>query len=269
MPITFDFPFILTMLVIITGLIALADVLFFSKKQETAQSQENATNAQAAQKPYIIEFARSFFPALLLVWLIRSFLIQPYRVPTGSLEPTVLPGDFIAVKQFSYGLRVPVINQKIFGVNDPKRGDIALFHWPVDTSKLFVKRVIGLPGDHIVYKDKTLTINGQPMTQEYVGKAVDIEQDGTSMVDQKIENLGGVKHNIFVKPDTSDPVDIDVVVPQGHYFMMGDNRDDSDDSRSWGFVPDRNLIGKAFGIWMSWDSLGHNIRWNRVGKAVK
>lgn len=265
MPINFDFPFILTMLVVITGLIALADVLFLSKKREAQEGQ----TTEELKKPYLIELARSFFPALLLVWLIRSFIIQPYRVPTGSLEPTVLPGDFIAVKQFSYGLRMPVINQKIFSVGYPQRGDIALFHWPVDTSKLFVKRVIGLPGDHIVYKNKTLTINDKEMTQEYVGKAVEIEQDGTSMVDQKIENLDGIKHNIFIKPDTSDPVDIDVVVPEGHYFMMGDNRDDSDDSRSWGFVPDRNLIGKAFGIWLSWDSMDHRVRWNRIGKAVK
>lgn len=258
MPIHFDFPFILTALVIVTGLVALADILVFSKKR-----------SEAAKMPYVIEFARSFFPALLLVWIIRSFIIQPYRVPTGSLEPTVLPGDFIAVKQFSYGLRLPVINQKIVSVRNPKRGDIALFYYPVDTSKLFVKRVIGLPGDHIVYKDKTLTINGKPMIQQYIGKAINIEEDGTSEVDQRIENLDGIKHNIFVKPYVIDPVDIDVVVPAGHYFMMGDNRDDSDDSRSWGFVPDRNLIGQAFGIWMSWDSQDHRIRWNRVGKAVK
>ncbi|MBA2654318.1 MAG: signal peptidase I [Gammaproteobacteria bacterium] len=254
-----DFPFILTMLVVITGLIALADTLFFAKRR---------TNEAAM--PKIIEFSKSFFPALLLVWIIRSFIIQPYRVPTGSLEPTVLPGDFIAVKQFSYGLRVPVINQKIFGVGEPKRGDIALFHWPVDTSKLFVKRVIGLPGDHIVYKNKTLTINGQEMSQEYLGKGKDIEQDGlTSEVDHKIENLAGIKHNIFVKPEVSDPVDVDIVVPDNHYFMMGDNRDDSDDSRSWGFVPETFLIGKAFGIWMSWDAQDHHVRWNRIGKAVK
>lgn len=259
MPIHIDFPFILTMLVIITGLIALSDILYFSKKR-----------GDQAVMPYIIEFSKSFFPALLLVWIIRSFIIQPYRVPTGSLEPTVLPGDFIAVKQFSYGLRVPVINKKIAQVGLPKRGDIALFHWPVDTSKLFVKRVIGLPGDHIVYKDKTLTINGKEMAQDYIGKATDIEQDGlTSEVDQKLENLDGVKHNIFVKPQSFDPVDIDVIVPEGHYFMMGDNRDDSDDSRAWGFVPENYLIGQAFGIWMSWDSMANSIRWNRIGKAVR
>lgn len=260
MPIHFDFPFILTMLVVITGLIGLADVLFFAKRRAAAKE---------TTMPYIIEVSRSFFPALLLVWIIRSFLIQPYRVPTGSLEPTVLPGDFIAVKQFSYGLRFPVYNKKLVNTGEPRRGDIALFHWPVDTSKLFVKRVIGLPGDHIVYKNNTLTINGQEMKQQYVGAAVDIEQDGlTSPVDLKIEDLSGVKHRIFIKPEMNYQ-DINVVVPEGHYFMMGDNRNDSYDSRDWGFVPEKFLVGKAFGIWMSWDSQDHRIRWRRIGEAVK
>ncbi len=262
MPIHIDFPFILTMLVLVTGLIALVDVLFLAKKRVR----------DGTKVPSIVDFSRAFFPALLLVWIIRSFIIQPYRVPTGSLEPTVLPGDFIAVKQYSYGLRLPIVHLKMAQVGEPKRGDIALFHYPVDTSKLFVKRVIGLPGDHIVYKDKVLTINGKPMVQNYIGKAIDIEQDGTSVVDKKIENLDGIKHYIFVKPEASDLMDndsIDITVPKNHYFMMGDNRDDSSDSRTWGTVPEAFLIGKAFGIWMSWDSLVHNIRWNRIGKAVK
>jgi signal peptidase I len=259
MPLSLDFPLLLTLFVIITGLITLADTVFLAKRRK-----------EDTKLPYAVEFSRSFFPALLLVWIIRSFIIQPYRVPTGSLEPTILPGDFIAVKQFSYGLRLPVINLKIVRISEPHRGDIALFHWPVDPKKLFVKRVIGLPGDHITYQDKLLTINGKPMTQGFLGKAKDIEQDGmTSEVDQKIEDLNGIKHRIFVKPNTRDLVDIDIVVPEGHYFMMGDNRDDSDDSRSWGFVPENLLIGQAFGIWMSWDSQNHQIRWNRIGRVIK
>jgi signal peptidase I len=257
MPLNIDFPFLLTLVVIITGLVALADIVFFSKKRE-----------QEAAMPYLIEFSRSFFPALLLVWLIRSFLIQPYRVPTGSLEPTVLPGDFIAVKQFSYGLRFPVLNKKILGVAEPKRGDIALFRWPVDTSKLFVKRVVGLPGDHIVYKNNILTINGQEMPQTYIGKALNIEQGGmTSTVNKMLENLNGIKHYIFIKPG-NNLQDIDVVVPEGNYFMLGDNRNDSYDSRDWGFVPESFLVGKAFGIWLSWDSQAHKIRWTRIGRTV-
>jgi signal peptidase I len=258
MPIHIDFPFVLTLLVIVTGLIALADRLFFAKKR----------SGDTATMPYIVELSRSFFPALLLVWLIRSFLIQPYRVPTGSLEPTILPGDFIAVKQFSYGLRLPVLNKEIVKIGEPKRGDIALFHWPVDTSKLFVKRVVGIPGDHIVYKNNQLTINGQAMQQQYIGKALETEQGGiTASVDKMLENLDGVKHYIFLKPGSSTQ-DIDITVPEGHYFMVGDNRDDSYDSRDWGFVPKSFLVGKAFGIWMSWDSERHTVRWRRIGKAV-
>jgi signal peptidase I len=259
MPIHFDLPLILTLLVLVTGLTALIDIIFFAKKRQ----------ARNGKHPLIVELSRSFFPALLLVWIIRSFIIQPYRVPTGSLEPTVLPGDFIAVKQFSYGLHLPVVNFKVMHVGEPKRGDIALFYWPIDTSKLFVKRVIGLPGDHVVYKDKTLTINGQEMTQKSLGKAFEIEPDGLSEVDRKLENLTGITHEIFVKPEMMNlDNEVDVTVPDGHYFMMGDNRDDSDDSRRWGFVPERYLIGKAFGIWMSWDSLDHRIRWERIGKAL-
>lgn len=259
MPIHFDFAFYLTLLVFITGIIFLLDHLFFAKKRQTEDGKAN----------WAIEFSRSFFPALLLVWIIRSFLIQPYRVPTGSLEPTILPDDFIAVKQYSYGLRFPISNSKMVSIGEPKRGDIALFRWPVDTSKLFVKRVIGVPGDHIVYKNKTLTINGKEMKQEYLGKDENIEAGGvTSEVDRKKENLDGIIHDIFVKPNENNFQDVDVVVPEGYYFMMGDNRDDSDDSRSWGFVPDNYLIGKAFGIWMSWDSSKYRIRWQRIGKAI-
>lgn len=259
MPIHFDFAFFLTLLVFLTGIVCLVDFLFFAGKRRAEDAKPN----------WAVEFSRSFFPALLLVWIIRSFVIQPYRVPTGSLEPTILPDDFIAVKQYSYGLRFPISNVKIYGMGAPKHGDIALFRWPVDTSKLFVKRVIGLPGDHITYKNKVLTINGKEMQQKYLGKGVDIEAGGlTSEVDRKQENLFGIVHDIFVKPNENDFADIDVVVPEGYYFMMGDNRDDSDDSRSWGFVPEKFLIGKAFGIWLSWDSSTYRVRWDRIGKAI-
>lgn len=259
MPIYIDFPFILTMAVIVVGVIALADVLVFANRRVAI----NETKV-----PYIIEFSRSFFIPLLLVWIIRSFIVQPYRVPTGSLEPTVLPGDFIVVKQFSYGLRLPIFNTKIVKVGEPKRGDIALFHYPVDPKVTFVKRVIGLPGDHIVYKNNILYVNGKEMKQKYIGKGVDIEQGGiTSEVDQYIEDLDGVKHSIFLKPSASS-IETDVKVPEGHYFMIGDNRNESLDSRYWGFVPDIMLVGKAFGIWMSWDSINNSIRWNRLGRPL-
>ncbi len=265
----FDFALILTLLVLLSGGIALIDVLFFARQRK----------AHNKPTPFLAEQARAFFPVFLFVWIIRSFIVQPYRVPTGSLEPTVLPGDFIVVSQFAYGLRLPVLNKKILSIGEPKRGDIALFRWPVDSSINFVKRVIGLPGDHVVYKNKQLTINGKPVPQTFVKNTMDIDPNRPPIpVVEKMEDLSGVKYPVFIWPQTAGSEgDFEVDVPEGKYFMMGDNRDNSGDSRAWGFVPEKNLIGKAFGIWMSWNSnpkvpfynLYKKIRWNRIGKAVK
>jgi signal peptidase I len=260
MKIYFDFAFFLTMLVLLSGIIGLIDVLFFARKRREKNGKQ----------PLIVEYARSFFPLLLVVWLIRSFLVQPYRVPTGSLVPTILPGDFIAVSQFSYGVRLPVLNYKIINVGEPKRGDIALFRWPENPGVIFVKRVIGVPGDHIYYHNKILKINGKIMSQNLIGKSVDIEppNDLPVMVQDKLEDLDGIKHHIFIREDGGNAKSFEVIVPEGSYFMMGDNRDDSDDSRDWGFVPEENLIGKAFVVWFSWDSVNNNIRWKRIGTLL-
>lgn len=256
----FDFAFYLTLAVVITGLVTLVDKFYFSKKRLL----------KGKKKPHVlIEYMRTFFPLLLVVWVVRSFLVQPYRVPTGSLEPTVMPGDFIAVQQFSYGLRFPVFGKKLVNVGEPKRGDIALFRWPKDPKIIFVKRVIGLPGDHIVYNNKVLYINGKKVKQTFLHKTYDLGEYGNKrLVYEKVENLNGVKHKIFVQPVGGETRNYDLVVPPNHYFMMGDNRDNSDDSRQWGFVAEKDLIGKAFGIWMSWDPVHHEIRWRRIGKSV-
>lgn len=259
MPINFDFPLFLTALVVLTGIMWIVNYFVFAKQGETTQSKIAA----------VFDYGRSFFPALLLVWIIRSFIVQPYRVPTGSLEPTVLPGDFIIVKQYSYGLRLPVTQTKIWATGEPKRGDIALFYWPVDTSVRFVKRVIGLPGDHIEYKDKVLTINGKTMTQKEIGPDMTNEPGYLPQpVIRKQENLDGVVHDIIVQKQGGDEKSFDITVPAGSYFMMGDNRDGSDDSRYWGFVPEANLIGQAFGVWLSWDSNNKSLRWSRMFKGV-
>jgi len=256
MPINFDFPLYLTLGVLIAGVISLMDRLVWAPKRKTKGSKQ----------PLVVEYARSFFPVLLVVWIIRSFIVQPYRVPTGSLEPTVMPGDFIAVNQFAYGLKFPVLNTKFISTGEPKRGDIALFYWPVNTKIIFVKRVIGLPGDQVEYKNKTLTINGKTMPQHFLREDFSIEPgEKPVVVELKTEDLSGVKHKIFVKPMGGLDQDVSVKVPKGMYFVMGDNRDASEDSRAWGFVPEHNLIGKAFYVWMSWDPIKHNIRWNRIG----
>ncbi len=255
----------LTILVIVTGIVSLIDVLFFRKKRKEKQ----------AKMPLMIEYSRSFFGVLLLVWVIRSFIIQPYRVPTGSLEPTVRAGDFIAVNQFAYGFRFPVLNNTLIPTGRPKLGDITLFYFPPNPSILLVKRTIGTPGDHIVYKNKVLYINGREMKQELLGKDSDVEPSHSLALPQettvlrKSEELGKIKHEIFVRETGGYDHDFDIVVPPGMYFMMGDNRDNSDDSRYWGFVPEDMLIGKVFASFMSWDAINHRIRWDRIGHWVR
>lgn len=257
-----DFTFYLTLAVVITGVIALVDMIFWARKRRLTNTKP----------PVVIEYARSFFPVLLLVLIIRSFIFQPYRVPSSSLVPTILPGDFIAVKQYEYGLRLPVLNTKIVNVSEPKRGQIFLFRYPVNPSVTFVKRVIGVPGDHIEYKNKVLYINGVKAEQKLLEPTHYIDENGVYYTVNRIEeNLDGVKHQIFVQPEGGETQDIDVVVPPGHYFAMGDNRDDSGDSRSWGFVPEENLIGQAFWIFMSWDGNADGldkIRWKRIGMGI-
>ncbi|MBY0544747.1 MAG: signal peptidase I [Gammaproteobacteria bacterium] len=254
---SWNFPLIMTIAVFVTGFIALLDKLFFAKKR-----------IPELKPNFIIDYSNSLFPVLLIVLVIRSFIIQPFRVPTGSLEPTIIPGDFVAVNQFAYGLRLPVLNTKVVSIGEPKIGDIVVFRWPSDPSIDFIKRVVGVPGDHLVYQDKVLYINGKEATQTFVRDTVDIEPTGNIPVKEYEEDLNGVKHDILIDPNGGEMQDFDLVVPAGDYFMMGDNRDNSGDSREWGFVPEANLIGKGFLIWMSWDSDTHRPRWHRIGTVI-
>lgn len=251
-----DFPLVLVILTFFSGLITLIDILFFSNKRKKTQKKI----------PVIVDYAKSFFPVFLFVLLVRSFIVQPFQVPSGSLEPTVLPGDFLLVNQFIYGLRLPVLNTKILHTGEPKRGDIVVFRDPAKPSINYVKRVIGLPGDHINYKNKTLTINGIKVPQKFIHAGSDVEPAQTDVaVSVKEEMLEGKKYQIQIRPDIHDTITYNFIVPDGNYFMMGDNRDNSADSRYWGFVPEKDLIGKASIIWMSWGGLRHGIRWHRIG----
>jgi signal peptidase I len=215
---------------------------------------------------------------LLMVFLIRSFVLQPFRVPTGSLEPTVKPGDFILVKQWAYGGRMPVWHHKLWGQHlAPHRGDIVLFYWPVHPEVVFVKRIVGLPGDTISYQDKKLLINGN-MVPQLDAHAVEHENEFAEVkpMIHAIEQLPGHPHAILLNPSQYTTLLPETwVIPQGHYFVMGDNRDNSDDSRYWGLVPDRNLIGQASWIWMSYNPAAwikgdykHVIRFNRIGRHL-
>jgi signal peptidase I len=249
-----NFALILVILSLVSGFIYLLDILFWEKKR------------RPDQKPgKIIEYSRSFFPVFFIVLLVRSFLIEPFRIPTGSLEPTLLVGDFVAVNKFSYGFRLPVWEKKILPIANPKTGDVVVFRWPPDPSYDYIKRVIGVGGDKISYHNKQLTINGQEMKQTFVTYTTD-ESSGKAVAKYR-ENLNGVEHDIFVRPDVAAE-DFDLVVPKGQYFMMGDNRDDSADSRYWGFVTDDYLRGKAFAVWMSWNGTTDAVRWARIGRLV-
>ncbi|MES2998434.1 MAG: signal peptidase I [Pseudomonadota bacterium] len=255
-----NFELILTSAVIVTGLITLMDLLIFASRRE---------KKHLTKPSVIIEYARSFFPILLLVLILRSFLAEPFRIPSGSEKPDLLIGDFIVANKFTYGIRLPVLHNKIMAIGEPKRGDVVVFLWPRDTSTYFIKRVIGLPGDFIVYKDKVLTINGQLATQTLLGERSD--QDGTTKkwpVLLEEENLLGVKHPIYIRPD-QPAGDFSLQVPPGNYFMMGDNRDNSYDSRYWGFVPEKDLVGKAMWIFFSWDGEHNRVRWDRIGSRIQ
>ena len=216
--------------------------------------------------PTTVEYARSFFPIFLIVLLLRAFLVEPFRIPSGSMMPTLLVGDFILVNKFTYGLRLPVTKTKLVDLGEPERGDIVVFRWPVNPRLDYIKRVVGLPGDRVRYQNKTLFINGEPAPIEPTGQ---YRPEGSGMralgsVEGR-ETLGDREHSVLVNPlapDFNPSCDFlgyrEVSVPEGHYLMVGDNRDDSNDGRCWGFVPEENLVGKAFFVWLSWD-------WQRTG----
>lgn len=256
---SFNFELILFYATLITGLISLFDIMFLAKKR----------NQTRKKMPVIIDYARSFFPILLIVFLLRSFLVEPFRIPSGSLEPTLMTGDFIIVNKYDYGIRLPVIHTKLTEGKMPARGDIMVFRWPQDPSVDFIKRVIGIPGDRISYINRELFINGKKIPQEYLKQTEAFDENGNEwQATEKVEDLFGVKHHIFIDPSKPSLDFQDKVVPEGMYFVMGDNRDDSADSRYWGFVPDENIVGKAMMVWMSWDKNQTNVRWNRLGKTI-
>ena len=277
-----DFPTLLVVVSFVTGMIWLLDtVLFAPQRCREAESEAEIEKLDEVQvkEPLIVEYARSFFPVFLAVLILRSFIAEPFRIPSGSMMPTLLVGDFILVNKFAYGLRLPSINKKVVDIGSPERGDVVVFRYPKDPRVDYIKRTIGIPGDTISYRDKILTINGVPISQvgvgKYVGVGSGLEQTGWA---KSIESIGEAEHAILKNPRAPDmPAGCHVLrpgtitVPEGHYFVMGDNRDNSNDSRCWGFVPEENLVGKAFAIWMNWDS-GRSeflpIAWGRIGNGI-
>lgn len=266
-----NFELILFYVTLLAGVIALVDLVFFAKRRKCRHEMvtKQATSPREMKLPIIVDYAYAFFPVLLLVFSLRAFVYEPFKIPSSSLEPTLLIGDFILVNKFDYGIRLPIIHKKIYKIGEPARGDLIIFRWPPNPSVDFIKRVIGLPGDKISYIDKVLYINGEKIPQELQGFATpQDEENNSAKVSEKQENLLGVKHDIYQNPDKVSHDFRDIVVPEGMYFVMGDNRDNSADSRFWGFVPDKNIIGKATHIWMSWNSPDHKIRWSRLAKKI-
>jgi signal peptidase I len=245
------FALFMVAVLVLTGLIWLLDIVFLRKRR-----------APGAAEPVLVEYSKSFFPVILVVFLIRSFLVEPFKIPSGSMMPTLLAGDFILVNKYSYGLRVPILNDTFIEVGHPQRGDVFVFHYPPDPSIDYIKRVVGVPGDKIAYRDKRLYINGVALQTDYVDD-YSYMAAGLNMVRAKRyqEKLGEQKHDILIE-DESITIDGEVEVPAGHYFAMGDNRDNSKDSRVWGFVPEQNLVGKAFFIWWNFDNFG------RIGNTI-
>jgi signal peptidase I len=259
-----DLPLILMIAVLVTGIIWLVDALLFAGKRDSE-----------AREPTLVEYSKSFFPVLFLVFFLRSFLVEPFQIPSGSMIPTLQIGDYIAVNKFSYGVRLPVFRIKLFNISKPKRGDVVVF-FPPNERRYFIKRLVGLPGDRIRYVNHELFINDEKqtytdLTPEELAQVPDSQEPklcsfrGDVQVVVK-ETLGEKVHNM---QKCTQPSRLSAngswEVPAGHYFMMGDNRDNSKDSRVWGSVPEENLVGKAFAVWMHWPELASFPNFSRSG----
>jgi len=283
---SWDFARILFGLLIVTGIVWFTDVLALRRRRRArAQAAREAVlpslqglDAEGAQRagqqaydsamraPWWIEYGVSFFPVILFVFVLRSFLIEPFRIPSGSMMPTLESGDLILVNKYTYGIRLPIVDKLVVPLGSPQRGDVVVFRYPVEPGVDYIKRVVGLPGDEVVYRNKTLYVNGREVPETRAGDY--FEPDQSQYVERYNERLGSREHQILVNKNgpqhlmatTQYPFrencqyaanGIACKVPEGHYFMMGDNRDNSLDSRFWGFVPDRNIVGRAFFIWMN------------------
>ncbi len=250
-----DFELLLVILTLLTGIVWVWDRWLRRKDEE-----------RDGEDPWYIDLPRSLFPIILIVLVIRSFVAEPFRIPSGSMLPTLQAGDFILVNKFSYGVRLPVLRTRFLGGATPERGDVAVFRYPVDPTQDYIKRIVGLPGDEIRYENRQLFINGVPAEQELVGRYDGLDADGTAELFR--ERLEDAAYEILIHPNSPGGY-FSYNVPEGQYFVLGDNRDRSADSRMWGAVGDELLAGRAFMIWMSWDSRRNRVAWDRIGDRIE
>ena len=293
-----NFSAVLLLICVVTGIVWLLDAQWLAKRRAAA-AQAAGRDPAAQAEPTTVDYARSFFPVALAVLVVRSFLFEPFRIPSDSMMPTLLDGDLIVVEKFAYGLRLPITHTKILATGEPHHGDVVVFRYPLNPREDYIKRVVGLPGDHVVVHDDRLIINGKPIALRVTGTYNDGCYRNMQLA---TENLGTHTHQVLLCPVplevTTDPLPtcprsdargyicggtpppdaeplyeqklVEMDVPPGHYVMIGDNRDNSDDSRVWGFVPEGNLVGKATYIWFNWDinRKGGPI-WSRIGMKIK
>lgn len=258
----------LLVFVVVTGLISLG-YRMFERSRAAAGMPAAGDSDMPRRQPLLVEYARALFPIVLIVFALRSFVVEPFRIPSGSMLPSLHIGDFILVNKYAYGIYLPVINRKIISVGGPDRGDIMVFRYPRNPKSNFVKRVVGLPGDVVAYKNKQLFINGRPAARIADGKFFfeQVKLRGKS-ADQYREIIDDSAHTILIDRDVGAR-DMEVTVPEKSYFVMGDNRDYSNDSRYWRFVPEDHVVGKAFFIWFSWKSAtGGWVNWGRIGNRI-
>ena len=289
-----DFSAVLLAITVITGVAWGIDALLLAPARAAAARAAGKDPATIGE-PGTVDYARSFFPVALVVLLLRSFIFEPFRIPSDSMMPTLLDGDFIIVNKYAYGLRLPVLNRKVVAIGEPQRGDVVVFRWPRDPSTNFIKRLVGLPGDHVEVRDNRISINGKPV--EFNVASTKFNDGCYVNLSRAVEQLGQHEHTAIFCPVTLDrspvlpschrrgvhgyvcgeedspggnPIGPFVGdVPPGEYLMMGDNRDNSDDGRSWGYVPEENLVGRATRIWFNWDwGRSGGPMWSRIGSAI-
>jgi len=289
-----NFALILFILLVVSGVMWLLDVLWLRKvrvatataalsefdsrneeglvlNQAALQRERAAVEDRLTRRPWYLEYTASFFPVILVVFVLRSFFFEPFRIPSGSMIPTLQIGDLILVNKYQYGIRLPVIHTKVFDIGLPRRGDVMVFRFPHNPSQDYIKRVVGLPGDRVEYVNRTLIINGKEVESRPVGRY--FEEGRVQYFNEFVENLGNTEHRIILSEGPGvpavqayqhtdpaacrySPEGVRCTVPAGHYFVMGDNRDNSEDSRFWGFVPEDNIVGRAFFIWMNFGNIG-------------